>query len=191
MMGLPGSWYCEAGLPSAKNAASAHVVCLTVPVKETSASLSMPSSWMLSLSDLELPLDLFMLRKYWPHLCRPASFFNLFSLARLFWNHTWKVKWWDVLPITDKNTAVKKLQQRKIKSLPSQFTCICLILKTIVQVRAVFFLNVHIIFAQKQKCTSRTVKKWLHVFVSPSGRLKQWLWQVIRRPLHWIYHAFN
>lgn len=61
-----------------------------IPVKETSASLSIPSSWMLSLSDLELPLDLFMLRKYCPHLCRPASFFSLFSLARLFWNQTWR-----------------------------------------------------------------------------------------------------
>ncbi|TNN83209.1 hypothetical protein EYF80_006542 [Liparis tanakae] len=56
----------------------------SVPVKDTSASLSMPSSWMLSLSDLELPRDLFMLRKYCPHLCRPASFFSLFSLARRF-----------------------------------------------------------------------------------------------------------
>lgn len=65
-------------------------IILKVPVKETSASLSMPSSWMLSLSDLELPLDLFMFRKYWPHLCRPASFFSRFSLARLFWNQTWK-----------------------------------------------------------------------------------------------------
>ena len=62
---------------------------LTLPVKDTSASLSMPSSWMLSLSDLELPLDLFILRKYCPHRCRPASFFSLFSLARLFWNQTW------------------------------------------------------------------------------------------------------
>lgn len=78
----------------------------------------------------------------------------------------------------------QKEKKWKMKSLPSQFTCICLILKTIVQVRAVFFLNVHIIFAQKQKYTWRTVKKWLHVFVSPSGRLKQWLWQVIRGPLH-------
>lgn len=60
------------------------------PVKETSASLSMPSSWMLSLSDLEFPLDLFILRKYCPHLCLPASFFSLFSFALLFWNHTWK-----------------------------------------------------------------------------------------------------
>lgn len=59
-------------------------VLRAAPVKDTSASLSMPSSWMLSLSDLELPLDLFMLRKYWPHLCRPASFFSRFSLARLF-----------------------------------------------------------------------------------------------------------
>lgn len=64
-------------------------VLRAAPVKDTSASLSMPSSWMLSLSDLELPLDLFMLRKYWPHLCRPASFFSRFSLARLFWNQTW------------------------------------------------------------------------------------------------------
>lgn len=63
---------------------------LSWPVKETSASLSMPSSWMLSLSDFEFPLDLFMLRKYWPHLCLPASFFSLFSFALLFWNHTWK-----------------------------------------------------------------------------------------------------
>lgn len=63
---------------------------LTLPVKDTSASLSMPSSWMLSLSDLELPRDLFILRKYCPHLCRPASFFSRFSLARLFWNHTWR-----------------------------------------------------------------------------------------------------
>lgn len=73
------------------NASPAPSVRSSLPVKDTSASLSMPSSWMLSLSDLELPLDLFMLRKYWPHRCRPASFFSLFSLARLFWNQTWRV----------------------------------------------------------------------------------------------------
>lgn len=80
---------------------------LTLPVKDTSASLSIPSSWILSLSDLELPRDLFMLRKYCPHLCRPASFFSLFSLARLFWNQTWGRKrrhckfgtrfWWFII----------------------------------------------------------------------------------------------
>lgn len=62
----------------------------SVPVKETSASLSGPSSWMLSLSDLELPLDRFMFRKYWPHLCLPASFLSRFSLALRFWNQTWE-----------------------------------------------------------------------------------------------------
>lgn len=61
-----------------------------LPVKETSASLSCPS-WMLSLSDLELPRERFILRKYCPQRCRPASFFSLFSLARRFWNHTWGV----------------------------------------------------------------------------------------------------
>lgn len=59
-------------------------------MKETSASLSCPS-WMLSLSDLELPRERFILRKYCPQRCRPASFFSLFSLARRFWNHTWGV----------------------------------------------------------------------------------------------------
>lgn len=59
-----------------------------VPVKETSASLSCPSSWTLSLSDLEPPRARFMLRKYWPQRCRPASFLSRFSLARRFWNHT-------------------------------------------------------------------------------------------------------
>lgn len=59
-----------------------------LPLKETSASLSCPS-WMLSLSDLELPpRERFMLRKYCPQRCRPASFFSLFSLARRFWNQT-------------------------------------------------------------------------------------------------------
>lgn len=66
---------------------------LCVPVKETSASLSMPSSWVLSLSDLELPRDLFMFLKYWPHLCLPASFFSLFSFALLFWNQTCAETW--------------------------------------------------------------------------------------------------
>lgn len=61
-----------------------------LPVKETSASLSCPS-WMLSLSDLELPRERFILRKYCPQRCRPASFFSRFSLARRFWNHTWGV----------------------------------------------------------------------------------------------------
>lgn len=61
-----------------------------VPVKETSASLSCPSSWTLSLSDLEPPRARFMFRKYWPQRCRPASFLSLFSLARRFWNHTWR-----------------------------------------------------------------------------------------------------
>lgn len=46
---------------------------------------------MLSLSDLELPRERFILRKYCPQRCRPASFFSLFSLARRFWNHTWGV----------------------------------------------------------------------------------------------------
>ena len=58
-------------------------------MKETSASLSCPSSWTLSLSDLEPPRARFMFRKYWPQRCRPASFLSLFSLARRFWNHTW------------------------------------------------------------------------------------------------------
>lgn len=57
-------------------------------MKETSASLSGPSSWMLSLSDLEAPRERFMFLKYCPHRCLPASFFSLFSLARRFWNHT-------------------------------------------------------------------------------------------------------
>lgn len=65
----------------------ARVNAANLPVKETSASLSCPS-WMLSLSDLELPRERFMFRKYWPQRCRPASFFSLFSLARRFWNHT-------------------------------------------------------------------------------------------------------
>lgn len=46
---------------------------------------------MLSLSDFELPRERFILRKYCPQRCRPASFFSLFSLARRFWNHTWGV----------------------------------------------------------------------------------------------------
>jgi hypothetical protein len=68
----------------------ARVNAANLPVKETSASLSCPS-WMLSLSDLELPRERFILRKYCPQRCRPASFFSLFSLARRFWNHTWGV----------------------------------------------------------------------------------------------------
>lgn len=58
------------------------------PVKETSASLSGPSSWMLSLSDLDVPRDRFMFLKYCPQRCLPASFFSLFSLALRFWNQT-------------------------------------------------------------------------------------------------------
>lgn len=60
---------------------------MLLPAKETSVSLSMLSSRISSLS-LELPRDLFILRKYCPHRCRPASFFSLFSFALLFWNHT-------------------------------------------------------------------------------------------------------
>lgn len=60
-----------------------------LPAKETSASLSCPSSCALSLSGLAAPRARFTLRKYWPQRCRPASFLSLFSLARRFWNQTW------------------------------------------------------------------------------------------------------
>lgn len=43
---------------------------------------------MLSLSDLEFPLDRFMFLKYCPHRCLPASFLSRFSFALLFWNQT-------------------------------------------------------------------------------------------------------
>lgn len=138
-----------------------------VPVKETSASLSMPSSWMLSLSDLELPLDLFMLRKYWPHLCRPASFFSLFSLARLFWNQTWRPH--QTRSISGRATQILNLFARFAESPPEQ-------LKR-------FYKSTK---ALKYNYVSRTVSRW------PS--LKVWKDdpdQDERGPLQLIYCTFN
>ena len=76
--------------PGSGGQSAQRVPTARVPVKETSASLSCPSSGTLSLSDLEPPRARFMFRKYWPQRCRPASFLSLFSLARRFWNHTWR-----------------------------------------------------------------------------------------------------
>lgn len=80
-VGLPGS----PALP-ARGLRAMRAPRAALPAKETSASLSCASSAAPSLSGLARAR--FMLRKYWPQRCRPASFLSLFSLARRFWNQT-------------------------------------------------------------------------------------------------------